>query len=89
MTARKMHLVLPGDLEAEVASAVATGEYASEEDVLRDAVAEWRAQRLAEAMGLEELRRLWQEGVESGAGRSWSIDEIKAEARRRTSLTRS
>jgi antitoxin ParD1/3/4 len=76
---------LPDDLAAEVASAVAHGEFASESDAVLGALAEWRVQRLAETIGIEELRRLWQEGVDSGPGRSTPIEEIKAEARRRFS----
>lgn len=76
---------MPDDLAAEVASAVQCGEYASENDAVLGAVAEWRVQRLAETIGVEELRHLWQEGVDSGPGRSISVEEIKAEARRRIS----
>jgi hypothetical protein len=32
----------------------------------------------------EELRALWQRGIESGPSRFASIDEIRKEARRRT-----
>jgi antitoxin ParD1/3/4 len=32
---------------------------------------------------IEELRRLWAEGLASGPGHSAHIDEIKAEGRRR------
>ena len=38
-------------------------------------------------MSAEELRALWQSGVESGAGRFASIGEIKKEAGRRTAKT--
>jgi antitoxin ParD1/3/4 len=75
---------LPDDLAAEVASAVAHGEFASESDAILGAVAEWRVQRMAETIGVEELRRLWQEGIDSGPGQSMSLEEIKAEARRRS-----
>jgi Arc/MetJ-type ribon-helix-helix transcriptional regulator len=78
---RTLEVSLPDDLAAEVASA---GEYASESDAVLGAVAVWRAQRVAEMIGVEELRRLWW-GVDSGPGRSTSVDEIKAEARRRFS----
>jgi antitoxin ParD1/3/4 len=80
-----LEVALPDDLAAEVASAVQRGEYASESDAVLGAVAEWRIQRLAEMIGVEELRRLWQEGVDSGPRRSMSVEEIKAEARRRFS----
>lgn len=87
MTGRTLQVSLPDELEAEVAAAVARGEYASEDEAIRGAVAEWHAQRLVEAIGVEELRRLWREGLDSGPGRSLSIDDIKAEARRRFART--
>jgi antitoxin ParD1/3/4 len=80
---RVLQLSLPDELEAEVAAAVARGEYASEADAVLGAVIEWRTQRLVETMGIEELRRLWRDGIDSGPGRFETIDEIKAEARRR------
>ena len=85
MSPRTLEVSLPDDLAAEVTSAVQRGEYASESDAVLGAVAEWRVQRVAETIGVEELRRLWHEGVDSGPGRSMSTEEIKAEARRRFS----
>jgi antitoxin ParD1/3/4 len=82
---RTLEITLPDDLAAEVASAVACGEFASECDAVLGSVAEWRVERLAETIGVEKLRRLWQEGVDGGPGRSMSIEELKAEARRRFS----
>jgi len=85
MGPRTLEVSLPDDLAAEVASAVQRGEYGSESEAVLGAVAEWRVQRVAEMIGVEELRRLWREGVDSGPGRSMSVEEIKAEARRRFS----
>jgi antitoxin ParD1/3/4 len=80
---RTVQISLPEELAAVVASAVANGEYASESDAILDAVVEWETQRLSETISVEELCSAWREGVESGPGRSMSIEEIKAEARRR------
>jgi antitoxin ParD1/3/4 len=44
--------------------------------VIRDALQHWKECRA------EELRRLWQAGIESGPGRFKSINAIKEEARR-------
>ncbi|AZG76459.1 ribbon-helix-helix domain-containing protein [Methylocystis rosea] len=82
---RTLHISLPEELESELAAAVDSGEFESENDAIRAAVAQWRAERLVERMSVDELRRLWREGVESGSGRFGEIDEIKAEARRRHS----
>ena len=82
---RTLEVAVPAELEAEIAAAVASGEYESEGDAIRGALAEWRAQRLSETLQPDELRTLWREGIESGPGRSLSVDDIKAEARRRFS----
>ena len=85
MSGHLVQLALPEDLAAELSAAVERGEYESESDALLGAVEEWRAQRQAEAIGVEELRRLIQEGIDSGPGRFDSFEDIRAEARRRFS----
>jgi len=80
-----LRISFPEELETEIAAAVACGEFESEDDVIRAAVAQWRTERLVERTDVEELRRLWREGVDSGSGRFGSIEDIKAEARRRQS----
>jgi antitoxin ParD1/3/4 len=82
---RTLHISLPEELESEIAAAVACGEFRSEDDAIRAAVAQWRTERLVERTDPDELGRLWQEGTDSGSGRFGSIDEIKAEARHRQS----
>lgn len=77
---RTLHVSLPEELEAELAAAVDAGEFQSADDAIRAAVAQWRAERLVERMSVDELRKLWNEGVESGAGRFGAVDEINAEA---------
>lgn len=83
MSGHVVQLSLPDDLAAEISAAVDRGEYASESDALLGAVEEWRAQRQVDAIGTEELRRLVQEGIESGPGRFETFEDIRAEARRR------
>ena len=78
---RMLRISLPKELESEIAAAVARGEFESEDDAIRAAVAQRRTERLVERTDLDELRRLWREGMDSGSGRFGSVDEIKAEAR--------
>lgn len=59
-----------------IGEAVASGDYASSSEVIREAIRDWKAKRL--------LGRLWDEGVASGlADPSETMDDIKADARRR------
>jgi antitoxin ParD1/3/4 len=50
--------------------------------VIRDVLQHRKERRAHQDMDVEELRRLWQAGIESGPGRFRSIDAIKKEARR-------
>ncbi|HWF94737.1 MAG TPA: type II toxin-antitoxin system ParD family antitoxin [Xanthobacteraceae bacterium] len=80
---QKVSVALTPEFMALLKEAVDTGEYTSASEVIRDALRHWKQRRATEEMGVEELRRLWQEGLASGPGRFKSIDEIKKEARRR------
>jgi Arc/MetJ-type ribon-helix-helix transcriptional regulator len=84
MAGHTLQVTLPAELDAEVAAAVSRGEYASAEDAVAGAVAEWGARRWRDAsLDDAELRALWREGIENGAGRNMSAEDIKREARRR------
>jgi antitoxin ParD1/3/4 len=66
-----------------VEQAVIGGEYESASHVISDALREWQINRAGEGLSVEELRRLVQEGIDSGPGREISIEEIIAEAHKR------
>ena len=75
---------VPDVLAKRIQSAVERGEFASPSDVVCAALDLWSVEGEQEPE-IEQLRKLWLEGVESGPGRFASIDEIKAEGRRRLS----
>lgn len=80
---QKVSVALTPEMLAMLKEAVDSGEYTSTSEVIRDALRGWKARRAVHEMEIEELRKLWNEGIASGPGRLSSIDEIKAEARRR------
>ncbi|MEA1649174.1 type II toxin-antitoxin system ParD family antitoxin [Nitrospirillum sp. BR 11164] len=82
-TVAKLSIALTPELADAVKSAVASGDYASDSEVIREALREWKQRRAPVLHGETELRRLWAEGLASGAGRFDDIDAIKREARRR------
>lgn len=79
----KRSIILSAELAAAVDAAVETGEYASASEVVRDALRLWKERRDLYGYSLEELRGLIRKGIDSGPGRFGSMEEIKAEARRR------
>ncbi len=75
MTA-KMSISLTAEHARLISKAVASGDYASSSEVIREALRDWKAKHL--------LARLWDEGIAGGSpGGAESIADIKAEARRR------
>jgi antitoxin ParD1/3/4 len=79
----KVSVALTPEMLAVVREAVASGEYASSSEVVREALREWTRRRALQSEEVEALRRLWHEGLASGPGRFADMAAIKAEARRR------
>lgn len=79
----KVSIALTHDLASCVRQAVESGDYASNSEVVRDALRDWKTKREIEAQHLEGLRHLWQEGLNSGQGRFENMNALIAEARRR------
>ena len=62
-TAEKISIALPSEMVAVVRGAVATGEYASSSEVVRDALRDWTHKRSLRQQGVAELRQVWQEAL--------------------------
>ena len=62
----KRSITLPPDLAAAIDGAVEAGEYASDNEAISDALREWKERRDNHGYTIAELRRLIQEGIDSG-----------------------
>ena len=62
-TAEKISIELPQEMVATIRGAVATGEYASSSEVVRDALRAWTHKRSLRQQGVAELRQLWQDAL--------------------------
>ncbi|MSQ70320.1 MAG: ribbon-helix-helix protein, CopG family [Betaproteobacteria bacterium] len=65
--AEKISIALPPEMVATIRGAVATGEYASSSEVIRDALRIWTHKRSLRQQGVAELRLLWQEALGSSS----------------------
>jgi antitoxin ParD1/3/4 len=79
----KVSVALTPEMNELVQQAVASGEYASGSEVIREALREWKLRRTLKLHERAELRQLWAEGLQSGPARFGDIEAIKREARRR------
>lgn len=64
----KPRVALTPDMVAEVRAGVDRGEYDSVSEVVCDALRDWRLRRKTETLEIEELRKLVQDGIDSGPG---------------------
>jgi antitoxin ParD1/3/4 len=62
-TIEKLSIALPAEMAALVRSAVEGGEYASNSEVIRDALRDWTHKRNLREQGLANLRTAWREAV--------------------------
>lgn len=65
-TVEKISIALPSEMVILLRVAVESGEYASASEVIREALRGWKLKRKVETLELDELRRLIQEGIDSG-----------------------
>ena len=79
----KVSIALTPEMLAEVREVVKSGEYASSSEVVREALRDWKLRRSLQQKEIEELRRLWNQGLDSGPGRFADMAAIKTEAKRR------
>ena len=79
----KLSVALTPELANMVRDAVSSGQYASTSEVIREALRDWRYQHDERTRRLEEIRALWDAGIESGTSPIRDLAELKREARRR------
>jgi antitoxin ParD1/3/4 len=60
---QKLSIALTEELAQDIEQAVASGDYATASEVVRDALRTWKREREAY---VRRLRRLWDEGLASG-----------------------
>lgn len=78
----KLSITLTPEMAGSVRQVVERGEYASTSEVIREALREWKLRRSGREQAIEELRRLWDEGVNSGP----AVDGEEAFARLKARL---
>jgi antitoxin ParD1/3/4 len=63
----KISIALPAEMASQVRQTVETGEYASNSEVVRDALRDWTLKRTLRQQGIEELRRVWRQTLEDSS----------------------
>ncbi len=80
----KISVALTPEMAATMRRLVASGEYASASEVMREALRDWQFRRTQREQAVAELGRLWDRGLDSGP----ASDSEQAFARIRARLDR-
>ena len=84
---RTLTISLTPHQAAMLENAVESGGYASNSEIVRDALRLWEQREEVRQMELARLKKAYDEGMASGEGRNVTADmllaELKAEARKR------
>lgn len=73
--AEKISIALPSEMVHIIRIAVATGEYASSSEVVRDALRDWIYKNSQRQKKMSELRQLWKEAISDKTPGS-SMDDV-------------
>lgn len=79
----KVSVALTAEQVDALKDAVASGEYATTSEIVREALRDWQLKTALRHEELQRLRRLWDEGVASGPARPFDIERILSSARAR------
>ena len=66
----KVSVALTPEMAEMMREVVEAGEYASANEVMREALRDWQARRIQRESAVAELGRLWDEGLASGPAQS-------------------
>ncbi|MCZ6802573.1 MAG: ribbon-helix-helix protein, CopG family [Proteobacteria bacterium] len=86
MSVERITVTLTADMAETVKAAVAGGSYASNSEIVREALRDWRQKQLIQARELAALRRDIEKGledVENGRVRDFDVGRIVAKGEKR------
>lgn len=81
--AEKLSLAFTPEHAAAIRQAVETGGYATNSEVVREAMRLWTARQARRKARDEALGRLWDEGLVSGPGEELTSEEVLARVQQR------
>ena len=79
----KVSIALTSEQLAALRAAVDAGEYATNSEVVREALRDWQLKRELQQHDIRRLRQLWQDGLASGSAGELDMAALRLEARAR------
>jgi antitoxin ParD1/3/4 len=83
---QKVSVALTNEQIVALREAVATGDYATTSEVVREAVRDWQLKRAQRQEDVRRLRALWDEGKASGPAEPFDVERTLAVTQARLKL---
>ena len=84
-TIEKLSVAVTGEQASSIRAVIASGEYATTSEVIREALRDWQTKRNLRQDDIERIRALWDAGIASGSAGAVDFDELRHEAKNRLS----
>jgi antitoxin ParD1/3/4 len=87
---QKLSIALTEELARDVEAAVASGDYSTASEVVRDALRAWKRDRGDRDAAIRRLKQLWDEGASSGepVEGGFNVDDLIRRGRERLTVER-
>ncbi len=80
---QKISVAVTGQQLKAIKDAVASGEYGSTSEVIREALRGWQIREPLRKAEVERLRKAWEDGLASGPPKTLNIEDVKTRGRER------
>ena len=82
-TIEKLSVAVTGEQASSIRAVIASGEYATTSEVIREALRDWQTKRSLRQDDIERIRTLWDADIASGSAGAVDFDELRHEAKSR------
>lgn len=79
----KLSVALTREQVSALKTAVASGEYATTSEIVREAVRDWQMKRALRQEDIRRLQQAWDEGIASGSAGRVDMKRLRKDARER------
>ncbi len=80
-TIEKLSVAVTGEQASSIRAVIASGEYATTSEVVREALRDWQTKRSMRQEDIERIRALWDAGISSGSAGVVDFDQLRHEAK--------
>jgi antitoxin ParD1/3/4 len=79
-TIEKLSVAVTGEQATSIRAVIASGEYATTSEVIREALRDWQTKRNLRQEDIDRIRALWDAGIASGSAGVVDFEQLRRDA---------